>query len=382
MVSSTGHGNAALKRLHYQEGQFALGSILCAVLPISEGLITARFIFEYLSAFKDELLVSRMTGTANVTLTIGRIGEIPIPIIPVDIQRAVDGLMRLCDRLEAAQLERESRRVRLTAATHHKLNNGVDADALRCNAQFLVGNLPTLTTTADQIKQLRQTILSLAVRGQLSATSLPKDQTMTLGDVAALQNGYAFKSEWFVGSGVRLLRNANVSHGVIRWDDVARLPEKQASEFERFRLKEGDIVLSLDRPFIVTGTKVARVRSVDLPCLLLQRVGRFEVDPVRLCSNYLFIWLRSQAFSGQVDAGRSNGVPHISSKQVESAKLWLPSLTEQQHIVAKVDELMTLCDQLEARLSTAQAEASQLLESVVHNALIGPAEPHPWQSSA
>ena len=116
LVSSTGHGNAALKRLHYQEGKFALGNILCSAIPISEGIVTARFIFEYLTAFKEELLVSRMTGTANVTLTVGRIREIPIPIISPEIQESLDSFMTLCDRLEAAQRERESRRDRLAAS--------------------------------------------------------------------------------------------------------------------------------------------------------------------------------------------------------------------------------------------------------------------------
>jgi type I restriction enzyme S subunit len=37
--------------------------------------------------------------------------------------------------------------------------------------------------------------------------------------------------------------------------------------------------------------------------------------------------------------------------------------------VAKVAELMLLCDQLEASLITTQTEASRLLESVLHNAL-------------
>jgi type I restriction enzyme, S subunit len=80
MVSSSGHGDASLKRLHYQEGKFALGNILCAAFPISEKFISARFIFEYLTAFKEELLVSKMIGTANVSLTLGKIGEVPIPL--------------------------------------------------------------------------------------------------------------------------------------------------------------------------------------------------------------------------------------------------------------------------------------------------------------
>jgi type I restriction enzyme, S subunit len=71
LVSSAGHGKASLQRLHYQEGTFALGSILAAVFPHAPDLISARFLFEYLTAFKEELLVSQMIGTANVSLSVG-----------------------------------------------------------------------------------------------------------------------------------------------------------------------------------------------------------------------------------------------------------------------------------------------------------------------
>ena len=49
----------------------------------------------------------------------------------------------------------------------------------------------------------------------------------------------------------------------------------------------------------------------------------------------------------------------------------LPPLSEQQRIVAKVDELMTLCDRLEAQLTTTQTESHGLLEAVLHEALNG-----------
>jgi type I restriction enzyme S subunit len=47
----------------------------------------------------------------------------------------------------------------------------------------------------------------------------------------------------------------------------------------------------------------------------------------------------------------------------------LPPLAEQHRIVAKVDELMALCDQLEARLTGGEQNRSRLLEAVLHNAL-------------
>lgn len=116
LVSSAGHGKASLNRLHYQDGKFALGTILAAVFPIAPELISARFIFEYLAAFKEELLVSRMTGTANVTLTIGRLCDVPIPLISTATQNRIDELMALCDQMETARNEREMRRRRLLDA--------------------------------------------------------------------------------------------------------------------------------------------------------------------------------------------------------------------------------------------------------------------------
>lgn len=56
----------------------------------------------------------------------------------------------------------------------------------------------------------------------------------------------------------------------------------------------------------------------------------------------------------------------------------LPPLAEQERIVAKVYELMALCDRLEAQLTTAQTETSRLLESVLYHALtdaVGSAPP-------
>jgi len=85
----------------------------------------------------------------------------------------VDELMALCDELEAAQQKRERRRDRLVAATLNGLNNG-DASSeiheragFEESAHFYFNHLPRLTTCPEHIQQLRRTILSLAVAGNL-----------------------------------------------------------------------------------------------------------------------------------------------------------------------------------------------------------------------
>lgn len=61
--------------------------------------------------------------------------------------------------------------------------------------------------------------------------------------------------------------------------------------------------------------------------------------------------------------------PALQQSRLELIEIPLPPLAEQKRIVAKVDELMTLCDQLEAQLTTIQTESQQLLEACLREAL-------------
>jgi type I restriction enzyme S subunit len=321
-----------------------------------------------------QFVLDHLHGKTSLTtvkhLSAKQVNGIEIPLPPLSEQRRIvakiDELMALCDRLEATRAGCDATRDRLTAASLARLN-APDLHTFTADARFAIDALPALTARADQIRQLRQTILNLAVRGKLGGSI--EGDFKPVASYRSLQNGYAFKSAWFTKKGIRLLRNANIGHGKIRWDDTVFLPTERTKEFERFLLNKGDIVLTLDRPFIVTGTKVARITAADFPSLLLQRVGRFVESAPGLSDDYLFLWINSPHFNEQIDPGRSNGVPHISSKQVEAAEILIPPLSEQRRIVAKVDELMALCDRLETSLATADDTRVRLLKALLAEAL-------------
>ena len=54
---------------------------------------------------------------------------------------------------------------------------------------------------------------------------------------------------------------------------------------------------------------------------------------------------------------------------MNSIPIALPPLAEQQRIVAKVDELMAICDQLEAQITVTEQDSRRFLESVLADAL-------------
>ena len=63
-------------------------------------------------------------------------------------------------------------------------------------------------------------------------------------------------------------------------------------------------------------------------------------------------------------------LPILSKGKWEQLPIPLPPLAEQHRIVAKVDELMALCDQLEAQLATTQTDSRRLLEAVLEAASV------------
>jgi len=89
LVSSTGHGHASLKNVHYQEGKFALGSILVALTAKDDDKLDIQFLHLYLSQLKDQVLVPLMSGAANVALSVAKIQTIEIPLPPLEKQREI-----------------------------------------------------------------------------------------------------------------------------------------------------------------------------------------------------------------------------------------------------------------------------------------------------
>ncbi len=261
----------------------------------------------------------------NRTLGVEKLAELAIPLPPVDEQR------RIVARIE-------------TLAAKVK-----EARGLRANA-------------SAQIEALQSA-------SQARAFAVPRGEKV--GDYVRFQTGYAFRSEWFVPCGIRLARNVNVAHGKLEWSDTQYVPDSFRQEFSRFDLKSGDLLVSLDRPVISTGVKVARVREQDLPSLLLQRVARAIFVSDELDPDYFFIWLRSPAFTSAIDPGRSNGVPHISHKDIEAIPFSAPTRKEQRRIVAELDALQTKIDSVKRLQTATSAGIDALMPAILDKAFKG-----------
>lgn len=89
IVSSTGHGHASVRRLHYIEGKFALANIMCGIEVIDETKLNPKYLYFILTAMKEEVIASLMTGTSNVSLDKDDLHDLEIPCPPIEIQNEI-----------------------------------------------------------------------------------------------------------------------------------------------------------------------------------------------------------------------------------------------------------------------------------------------------
>ena len=125
LISATGHGHASLKRLHHIEGEFAVGSILCACINRAPERVMARYAYYYLSACKDTVLIPLMQGTANMSMKVADIVGIEIPLPPLTEQQALvarlDALAEKTQQVEAHLDVVERTSSSLLLSLHQKL---------------------------------------------------------------------------------------------------------------------------------------------------------------------------------------------------------------------------------------------------------------------
>jgi type I restriction enzyme, S subunit len=367
-----------------------------------------------------QTVLSHIHGVTSLTtvkhLSAKQVNGIEIPLPPLAEQHRiiarVDELMGLCDQLEAVRAEREHCRASLVAASLQGLNQSAeDEEIFREHARFTFTNLPRITKREPHIKQLRQTILNLAVRGRLveqdpsdepaaellkriaaekarlvKAGEIPRKppavrdlsreiecfpkswEVIALGEVCNMvTSGSRGWAEFYATTGAGFIRAQNIRYGQLKLDDLAYVKLPPNSEGSRTKVERGDLLI------VITGAGVTNPALLDQDigeAYVSQHVGLMRAADKKL-SDWLLLCLMSPAGGRDELTQRAYGAgkPGLNLDNIRSLTVPLPPLAEQHRIVAKVDLLMSLCDQLEAKITEAEQDSRRFLEAVLNDAL-------------
>lgn len=149
---------------------------------------------------------------------------------------------------------------------------------------------------------------------------------------------------------------------------------KYISEDDFTRLSRKVLPMRHDIIYSRIGARLGKARLVEVDTRFLISYSCCLIRPKHefIDKRYLQIFLDSHLALQQAHSGvQSIGVPDLGLGEIKTYRIPVPPIAEQHRIVAKVDELMTLCDQLEAQLITTQTDSSRLLEAVLEASLAG-----------
>jgi type I restriction enzyme, S subunit len=121
LISSTGHGHASLKRVHYACGKFALANLLVAAIVKNKARLSGRFLARYLDFTKDRLIVPLMTGAANMSISIDRLATVPIDFPQLEQQERIVKLLDEADQLRKLRAQADRRTADLIPALFHEM---------------------------------------------------------------------------------------------------------------------------------------------------------------------------------------------------------------------------------------------------------------------
>lgn len=175
-------------------------------------------------------------------------------------------------------------------------------------------------------------------------------ESIALGEVAEIVRGVTFpgaaKGKHKEPNTVACLRTTNVQSEV-EWDDLVFIPQEYVKREDQW-VQPGDLLISMANSYELVG-KVARVAAVETPACFGGFIGTIRTHEIDTA--YLLRYLRSPSIQRAMrrSSSQTTNIANISLKGLQPIPVLLPPLAEQRRIVTKVNELMALCDELEAR---------------------------------
>lgn len=392
-------GGSAGKKIAITNQDICFGNKLYASVPFTT-IIESKFLFyvykspQFISQFQEAMtgIIGGISQTSFLTLSV----PVPPPSEQKRIVAKVDELMALCEELEAIQETNITVKRDCVASTLHHLCQASEKDEIKSNWSIAENNFGKWFDDLETVKNLRSTILQLAVQGKLveqdqndetasdllnraniKATKISDDNKpelpipdswkwVLLKDITDQNRPISYgviKLGHDYPGGIKTLRCSDVKYRYIDESSIKTINPDIEGEYKRTRLEGSEVLMNIRGtlggcaivPDSLKGANIAREVAMIVPAECVSSEYLLNVISSPLIQELTLGNLRGIAYKG------------LNLGALSKFAIPLPPLAEQKRIVAKVDELMTLCDELETQILLSQNLNKNLMASLCHH---------------
>jgi type I restriction enzyme S subunit len=392
------------------------------IMGIRIPILPAEFVYYWLSPLD---LSSLSDGTVVPQINRPDILPLPFPLPPLAEQKRIiskiDLLMALCDDLDSSQQQEKIGCIRLGTAILTALENATNAADLTRFWSLVYQHFESLFDCVENVTALREAILQLAFRGELvrqdpndepanvlikriraERNELAREQSRkvraeeggfkTRGESNEQQascdeegpfnipNSWTFAKLGDVSFVTKLAGFEYTKH--VQYTQNPDIPVIRAQNIQKYGFSPGNFVyvgrhlielLPRSRLFggeilmVYVGAGLGNVGIMPVgneyflgPNVALIRLTNTNVD-----TKFLDYYLRS-SLGRKCIFGFSKATAQNSIKMSHIRNIWvpIPPLAEQRRIVAKIEQLLQLCDKLEDTIQRSQVTASSFADSI------------------
>jgi len=369
--------SGSLGRTHYVDGKF-ISSDLCFILtPKDEekyplNLSFYHFVF---NSLRPVLVAATKSGTSKESINQTNLKKYELPYFDIEQQDLwIDKLKNTLVRKDLLGFELTHQQTLLKKLRQQILQEAIEG---KLTADWRKRN-PAVEPASELLKRIQaekaQLIKDKKIRKQKPLPPISEDEKpfelpdrwvwCRLGE-ASYGFQYGTSSKSLEKGDIPVLRMGNIQNGKIIWNGLVYSCDED--DIKKFNLVEDDLLFN-------------RTNSREL----VGKTGLYKGDRKAIYAGYLVRF----HMAGDIDADYSNfvmnsplhtewcnevktdaiGQSNINATKLGNFRFPLPPLPEQKAIVAKVEKLLDLCDQLESQITCNQSHAEQLMQSVLKEA--------------
>ena len=311
-----------------------------------------------------------------------------LPLPPLTEQKRivakVDQLIHLCDQWDACREKASAKYQSLNDAALEKLLSSKTIDEFAEHWQFLCNNFDLIYNDPDHVNKLRQAILQLAVQGKLAPQD-PNDEPASelLKRIKAEKEKLIAKGKIKKQKPLPPITEEEISYELPQGWEWSRLGQILTFEYgkgltKQQRNEKGNIpvygsngIVGYHDQYLINRHCIIIGRKGSSGALNICYTDSWTTDVAYYCSppkeldlEYIYISLK---FLELERLGK--GIkPGLNRNEVYLQILSIPPFAEQERIVAKVDQLMQLCDELETKLNQSKKDSEMLMQAVLQEA--------------
>lgn len=372
--------SGSLGRTHYVNDKFVSSDLCFIITPKDQENLPVDLKFYHIlfNELKDEIVRNTKAGTSKEAIGLGSFGKYELPYFDIDTQIEIKKQFVNSEEIKSSLTSELNYQVGLVKKIRQQLlQDAVQGKLVKQNkkdepASELLNKIKTEKQKLIAEKKLKKEKELPPIKPEEIPFEIPENWVWCrLGEVVSHifdgPFGSHLKSSDYKTSGVQVIRLQNLGFMKFKEEKESFVAIEKYTTIKQHTVYEGDIIIG---SFLADGVNCVILPKLNHTAIAKADCFTIRISHLNVIKRFVMFLLSSEPMFKELSKLlRGMTRLRINTTQLKNLPIPLPPLSEQNHIVQKLDELMQYCNELEASIKQSELQNEKLLQEVLREAL-------------